>query len=75
MHQDGEARVCETLTRVAGRTQQRIELGWKTAKLPVNKVDTMVRYVGNPRGVLSIIFVYKALSGASNRIGFESAPL
>ena len=32
----------------------------------------MVRYVGViQRGVLSVIFVYKALSGASNRIGFR----
>ena len=32
----------------------------------------MVRYVGViQRGVLSIIFVYRALSGASNRIGFR----
>ena len=67
MRHGGKPRVCGVLTGTAGRTQQRIELGWKTAKLPVNKVDTMVRYVGNPRGVLSIHVSFWALSGASRK--------
>ena len=35
----------------------------------------MVRYVGNPRGVLSIHISTRALSGASLEIESESAPL
>ena len=34
----------------------------------------MVRYVGNPRGVLSIHISTRALSGASLEIESESAP-
>ena len=55
------------------RTQQRIELSEKPL-ISIVKRNTMVRYVGNPRGVLSIHVSLWALSGASLESEFESAP-
>ena len=44
----------------------RIELYLKTTNLTVTKRDMWVRYVGNPRGVLSFRVLAKALGRASH---------
>ena len=50
-------------------------LSGKPLTLQDEKRNTTVRYVVNPRGVLSIQVFRRALSGASRRQDFESAPL
>ncbi len=65
----------ETHPTPAARTQQRMTLSGKPLTLQVAKRNTTVRYVAIHAAYFHIHVLLQALSGASRRQDFESAPL
>ena len=70
----GNPRSCGNASDARSTYATAYDAFWKAANSPSSKAKYEVALRGNPRGVLSIHVLLQALSGASRRQDFESAP-